>query len=262
MIKNFFKPSTLKEAVKLNKETKNSYYLGGGTKLNNSGETYNVEALISLEKLKLDGINKKGNTIVIGSSETIQNIIDSSSVSKFFKESCLGVTNRNIRNISTLGGVIAAGKSWSTIITGLIALDAEVETVSDGKQSVADYVKNRKKDLILNVGIPLDDKTIFHNNQRKTANSNPEVVTAISVVKIGGTISKAIVALGGIENYPVRLTGIEKKLEDGSLKDADSVQDAVMDAISGTTANKERGTYLNYISGVIVAGSVGQCMRS
>ncbi len=57
------------------------------------------------------------------------------------------------------------------------------------------------------------------------------------------------------------MTSVEENLLDGALDNADAVQDAVMDVIIKYTENLKNGTYLNYISGVMVADCVGRCMR-
>ncbi|MBI9097933.1 MAG: FAD binding domain-containing protein [Spirochaetaceae bacterium] len=261
MIKDFLKPSSTDEALKMKKENKNSLYLGGGTKLNNGGKNYKADVYISLEDLQLNGIGKMGDKIKIGSMETLQNIIDSPFIHEFLKTSALGESNRNIRNISTIGGEIAASESWSTTLAGLMAMEAEVETAEEGIFSVDEYVKKGKDSLILNIYLPEITSTLYRNDQRVTANSRPEVTVAVSIGKSGETIEKAVLVLGGVAKTPVRLMPIEEMLLKGELKSADAVQDAVMDEIVQYTENREKGTYLNYISGVLVADCVGRCMR-
>ncbi len=261
MIKEFLKPSNVKEALKMKKEMNDSFYLGGGTKLNNSGENYSADILISLENLNLKGIVKMGEKVKIGSGESLQDLLDSSDVPQFLKDSISGESNRNIRNASTLGGQIAAAKSYSTTLAGLMAMDAEIETADEGILNINDYVKNDMNDLILNVFIPQVKSKMYRNDQRVTANSRPEITAAVSIGKSGDSVSKAIIVLGGLEKHPIRLISIEKKLLDGSLTNADAVQDAVQDEILKNTEKMEKGTYLNYISGVMVADCVGRCMR-
>jgi len=261
MIKEFFKPSTTEEALKLKKEQSNSFYLGGGTKLNNSGEDYRAEAFISLENMNLNGIMKVGDKVKIGAVETLQQLIDSPVVPEFLKTAVSGETNRNIRNASTVGGVIASGRSWSTALAALMAMDSEVETAEDGLMTVFEYVNSGKDSLILSVLLPPVKSRMFQNNQRKTANSRPEIVIASSIEKSGEAVSGAVVVLGGVSEHPIRLNSVEKKLVDGSLTNADDVQDAVMEEIVKFTEKSENGTYLNYLSGVMAADCVGRCMR-
>jgi putative selenate reductase FAD-binding subunit len=261
MIKEFFKPSSVEEALKLKKNQSNSFYLGGGTKLNNSGEDYKAEVFISLENMNLKGIVKAGEKVKIGALETLQQLIDSPEIPEFLKTAVLGENNRNIRNASTIGGVVASGKNYSTVLVALMAMNAEVETADDGVLAVDEYVKEGKNSLILAVLLSPVKSKMFQNNQRKTANSRPEIVVAASIVKSGDTVSDAVLVLGGVSDRPVRLNSVEKKLIDGSLTNADAVQDSVMDEIVKYTEKKENGTYLNYLSGVMAADSVGRCMR-
>ena len=102
---------------------------------------------------------------------------------------------------------------------------------------------------------------MHQNNQRKTANSRPEIVLAASIEKSGDSVTGAVIALGGVSKHPVRLSSTEKKLIDGSITNADDVQDSVMDEIVQYTEKSENGTYLNYLSGVMAADCVGHCMR-
>lgn len=262
MIKEFYKPSTTEEALALKKKQSRAFYMGGGTKLNNSGEEYGAEAFISLENMNLKGILKTGDKLKIGAVETLQNLIDAPLVPEFLKKGAEGESNRNIRNASTIGGVIGSGKSWSTALVALMAMDAEVETADEGILSVCDYVKEGKDSLILSVLIPAASTAkMYQNNQRKTANSRPEIAVAASIGKNGDKVSKAVLVLGGFLKNPIRLESIEEKLVDGTLSDADSVQDAVMDEIVQYTEKMEKGSYLNYLSGVMAADCVGRCVR-
>src|SRR5699024_4523025 len=45
------------------------------------------------------------------------------------------------RNCATLGGSVVSRFGFSDIITGLLALDCEVELVQKGRVSLADYVQ-------------------------------------------------------------------------------------------------------------------------
>ena len=107
----------------------------------------------------------------------------------------------------------------------------------------------------------LDCLKIFSQSARKTENSKPEIVCAVSLKKSGKEISDTVLVLGGISETPLRLKLTENKLSEGSLANADAVQDSVMDEIVKYTEKKDQGAYLNYISGVMAAGCVGRCMK-
>lgn len=260
MIREYLKPSSVAEALDMKKNTSGAYFLGGGTKLNKLGEDFNAEVYISLEKLGLKAINLEGKEVRIGAGVTVQQLIDSPDIPEFLKNSASGEANRNLRNASTVGGEVAYGHSCSTLVAGLIAMDADLET-SGGRVSLYEYVKNKNADLILNIVLKQSDSCLYQRDQRVTANSRPELTMAVSVVKNSGKVTSAIVVMGGLTDKPVRLGGIEAKLMSGAVKSADAVQDAVQDEIVPYTEKRERGTYLNYIGAVLAADCVGHCMR-
>lgn len=261
MINEYLKPSSVNEAVELKKNTAKSFYLGGGTKLNKSSEQFDAEAFISLEKLGLNKIVLKEGALHIGSAVTVQKMIDSADVPQFLKDSALGEANRNLRNASTIGGEVAFAHPSSTLVTGLVAMDAAVETAESGAISLYDYIRGNRKDLILQIILKSSQASLFQNDQRVTANSRPELTVASSILKDNGKVSSAIVVMGGLDSTPIRLEEVEKKLKEGALANADAVQDAVQDAIIPMTKDRDRGTYLNYIGGVLAADCVGRCMK-
>ena len=86
MITNFFKPASVEEAVALKEKQTGSLYFGGGTEINYAGSRKQSESVISLEGLGLKTIDQDGNTLVIGASVTMQEIIDSALVPPVLQE--------------------------------------------------------------------------------------------------------------------------------------------------------------------------------
>jgi putative selenate reductase FAD-binding subunit len=261
MIKDFFKPSSIAEALEMKDKNSNAYFLGGGTKLNKSGEDFNAESYISLEKLGLGEISLEGGILKIGAAVSVQKLMDSDEVPRFLKDCAGGEANRNLRNASTIGGEIAYCHSSSPLVAGLLAMDVEVDTGRSGKQLLEDYIGGSREDLITQILIPSSKARFIQKDQRSTANSRPELTVAVSVLKEGDAIKKVILVLGGIDEIPMRLKEVEKGLVDGSLSSADAVQDAVQDVLVPFTEKRERGTYLNYIGGVLAADCVGRAIK-
>jgi len=261
MIKDYFKPSSLEEALDYKKKNPGAFYLGGGTKLNKTGEDFYAESYISLENLDLDGISLEGGVLKIGSMVTLQKLMDSEDVPLFLKESAAGESNRNIRNASTVGGEIAYCHSSSTVVTGLLALEAEVETAEGATKTLEQYISGKREELIKGIVLPSSKAVLVQRDKRVTSNCRPELSVAVSILKDKEKVQKAVLVMGGIGEIPVRLKNVEKRLIDGSLASADSVQDAVQDELVPFTEKHERGTYLNYIGGVLAADTVGRAMR-
>lgn len=261
MVKEYLKPSSVAEALEMKKNTARSFYLGGGTKLNKLKENFNAEAYISLENLGLKTIEIDKSEVHIGALVTVQQLIDSTDIPEFLKGSAAGEANRNLRNASTIGGETAYAQSSSTLVTGLIALDAEIETAESGRISLYDYVRGDHSELVLKVILKSSDAALYQNDQRVNANSRPELTVAASISRESDKVKDAIVVMGGVDNTPIRLEAVEAKLKDGSLVNADAVQDAVQDELIPYTKERDRGTYINYIGGVLAAGCVGRCMK-
>ncbi|MBN2658279.1 MAG: FAD binding domain-containing protein [Spirochaetales bacterium] len=261
MIKDFFKPSSIAEALELKDKTPGAFFLGGGTRLNKSGENFHAEAYISLEQLGLDFIALEGGVLKIGAMVTLQKLMDSEDVPQFLKDSAGGESNRNLRNASTLGGRIGYCDSSSTVVAGLLAMEADVETARGGKMALDEYIGGKMDDLVTAVILPSSKAVLIQKDQRVTANSRPDLTVAVSVLKDGGKVAKAVLAMGGVSDKPIRLKNVEARLIDGSLSSADAVQDAVQDELVPYTEKRERGTYLNYIGAVLAADCVGRAMK-
>ncbi|MBB6479499.1 FAD binding domain-containing protein [Spirochaeta isovalerica] len=261
MIKDFFKPSSIAEALEMKDKNPGAFFLGGGTKLNKGGENFNAAAYISLEHLGLDSIELENNALKIGAMVTLQKLMDSEDVPQFLKDCAAGESNRNLRNASTVGGEIGYCMSSSNFVAGLLAMEAEVETDGKGKKTLEEYISGNRDDLITAVILPSSKAVLMQKDQRSTANSKPELTVTASVLKEGGKVAKAVVVIGGVAEKPMRLKKVEARLVDGSLASADAVQDAVQDELVPYTEKRERGTYLNYIGAVLTADCVGKAMR-
>lgn len=261
MIKDYFKPSSLAEALELKDKNPRTFFLGGGTRLNKNGENFNAEYYVSLEGLGLDNISQENDLIKIGAMITLQKLIDSGDVPQFLKDSAMAESNRNLRNAATLGGEIAYCSSSSTLVAALLALGAQVEIGGKEIKSLESYIGGSREELITALMLPPSNAVLVQKDQRVTANSNPELTVAVSVEKTGKSLKKVILVMGGIDEIPIRLKTVESRLVDGSLTSADAVQDAVQEELVPFTEMKERGTYLNYIGGVLAADCVGRAIR-
>ena len=147
MIKEVFKPASFEEAVKL--KDSDIYYLSGGTQINWTPARDErklkgkpaIEKVILLSGLLSSDIKKEGSALFIGAGATLQELIDTPAVPDALKKAAGYIASRNIRNMATLGGNIAANRADSYIIPCLIALKADVETSDDGIICVEKYIR-------------------------------------------------------------------------------------------------------------------------
>ncbi len=123
MIVDYFRPETIKEAIELlNREKPRTIPLGGGISISQrKGEDLGV---VDLQRLNLNQITEKDNKIVIGSTITIQELINSSIFTDEIKELFTYESTTNLRQVATLAGTLLSSDGHSYIAAVFSALSA------------------------------------------------------------------------------------------------------------------------------------------
>jgi CO/xanthine dehydrogenase FAD-binding subunit len=201
----YYKPETLKEAVKLKESSKNNYFLGGGTELNSlAQESLKIEALINLEKSCSDKITENQ----IGAMAVLQDIIENPAAPKGIKDAARHVNNRNIRNAATIGGNLGANKASSDLIGTLIVMKAVLEIItSDGKDeiTVKEWIKS-PKGLISVIKFPAPSRKVFHRRFSRTKNDIPTVKFTAGFTKNNDeTFTDIVIAAGSVAEKVVTM---------------------------------------------------------
>lgn len=255
MIKEYYKPATVKEAVELKKSNGgNASYLGGGTKINHGSMSESVEKVISLENISLGGIEVNGDTVKMGSQVTLQEILESEVLPVILKDSAKYTYSRNLRNMATVGGSIAAGKADCYIIPALVALSASVETEEDGVMSVEEYVTKGASSLIKSVSLTKVSGNCSSKKVSRSCNSLPVLTVAVRVAS-----DEAVVAVSGVADKVVRLSSVEEGIVNGTLKSAEEIEKAVSSSVSPKADLVGSVEYKTYIAGVTVADCIELC---
>jgi CO/xanthine dehydrogenase FAD-binding subunit len=164
MVKTIVAPTEPKEAAALRKSTERSFFLAGGTFLN-AGRKPGELNFISLHRLGLKKIEEKDGALHTGAMVTLGELSDPPDLEKqglgALRESCRAIS-RNIRNMATMGGTIAARYTRSDIAPVLLAAHASVVVMyAAGVEKtlpLEDYYEHREKGdspLILEIIIPL-----------------------------------------------------------------------------------------------------------
>jgi putative selenate reductase FAD-binding subunit len=253
MIKEVFKPTSLEEAVKLKGES--IYYLSGGTQINwTSAQTARelegkpaIEKVILVQDLLSKKIKKQGSTLFIGAGITLQELIDAVKTPEVLKKAAGYIASRNIRNMATLGGNIAANRPDSYIIPCLMALKAEVKTADAGIMNVETYITQEKNDLIKEIILPKVEGVCLIDVALKSSGAYPSVTGAVRV-----SDKEAVVVLGCVSDHVIRLKQIEPGIMDGSLS-GDNLAAAVANGINPQSDLLGSTAYKKYISGSMIA---------
>ncbi|MBT3313131.1 MAG: hypothetical protein HN390_00820 [Anaerolineae bacterium] len=123
MITQYHRPKTLTEALTLIAQPK-TYPLGGGIKLNQfSNDEY---AVVDLQALGMNFVEKKGSTLEIGATATLQDLLDSPDTPEALKKAIQHEASLNTRNIATVAGTLVASDGRSPFVTMMMALDAKI----------------------------------------------------------------------------------------------------------------------------------------
>ena len=217
------RPTTLAEAVRLlRRPNVKTAILAGGTTLVPQARR-DVQSLVDLRNLKLAYIKHEGNTLRIGAATTLQDIVESSDVLPALAQAARDSAPINVRNVATMGGVVASAGFGAPLPVALLALDAVLVIYSpEARQSpLAAFLAYREKllrdgALVTEVGIPLTDARIAFEKVARTPGDAPIVcvATRLRLTATEGSVARDVrVAVGGVGPIPVRLARAEQTLE-------------------------------------------------
>ena len=183
MITTYHRPTTLPEALTLVKK-ENVYPLGGGIQLSQfSDDEYEV---VDLQALTLNGIAKKGNTLEIGATATLQDLLETPDTPIALKKAIRHEAALNMRNSATIAGTLVASEGRSPFATMMMALDTEVTIASedgDTTSRLGDLLPMRNEVLnakiITKLSIPLNI-TAGYEYVARTPADKPIVCTALT----------------------------------------------------------------------------------
>ena len=148
MITEYNRPSTLESALELlARKTPVTVPLAGGTLLNQKSDA--DFAVVDIQALPLKTIQLDGNTLRLGAGVNLQELIDHPDVPAILKEACRKETSYNLRQMSTIGGCIAGGDGKSTLLSLLLAWNAQLEIQPGNRSiSISELLPVRKQNLM------------------------------------------------------------------------------------------------------------------
>jgi carbon-monoxide dehydrogenase medium subunit/putative selenate reductase FAD-binding subunit len=121
----YWRPSAMTQAFGL-LERPGAVVLAGGTRLNGSSATEQVE-VVDLQALHLDGIRQEaGDVLRIGAMVTLQQLVDSGEVPGVVREAARRERPSTLRAQGTIGGCIATGHAESELLAALLVHEAVV----------------------------------------------------------------------------------------------------------------------------------------
>jgi putative selenate reductase FAD-binding subunit len=217
MITAYHRPKTLDEALTLLTQP-NRTPLGGGTLL--SGPTTDPVEVVDLQALNLDSIKKSGNSLEIGATVTLQQLLESEHCPEPMKSALKLEAPLNLRNAASVAGTLVACDGRSSFGTILLALDAKIETrdsTEDARISnIGEFLPLRPRGLITSITVPLNVKLAFDYVSRTPADK-PIVCAALAQWNSGRTR----LVLGGYGKSPLlAMDGTEAEGAEAAARNA------------------------------------------
>ncbi len=207
MITDYHRPQTLDEALKLLAHA-DTVPLGGGTMLNRPSEAR--LAVVDLQALGLDTLHKNGNTLEVGATLTLQQLLESPHLPAALKQAIRLESTLNIRNSATVAGTLVTCDGRSPVAALLLALDSKL-TIQPGDESLlaGNLFPLRQEilrgKLITQISFPLNVKLAFEYVSRTPADL-PIVAAALAQWTSGRTR----LVLGGYGKAPrLAMDGID-----------------------------------------------------
>jgi CO/xanthine dehydrogenase FAD-binding subunit len=204
MITAYHRPATLDEALALLAQP-DMFPLGGGTALNRP--SLDKFSVVDLQALGLDTVSSRGNNLEIGSTVTLQQLLDDSHTSAALKTAIKLETTYNLRQIATVAGTLVSCDGRSPFTTAMLALDTRL-TMDRGPRTenrhsssvlgLGDFLPLRPKGLITKIIIPLNVNFAYEQIAR-TPTDLPIVCAALAQWTSGRTR----LALGGYGKSPL-----------------------------------------------------------
>lgn len=225
MILEYHRPETMAEAIKLlARKTPRTVPLGGGTVL--SAPSEEAVAVVDLQLLGLNAIEKQGNLLKIGATATLQTLLETDDLPPALAAAIRHEAAYNLRQSASVAGALVASDGRSSFAVAMLALDAQLTwQPGDKSQSLGDFLPLRAEapgKLITQVSIPLNARLAYEYVARSPADL-PIVAVAVAQwasgrtrMALGGWGNSAFMALDGQD-----ATGLPIAAENAALSAVD-----------------------------------------
>lgn len=252
----YYRPSSVSEAIQLLSQNPDAKLLAGGHSLIPAMKLRlsSPAALIDITRIpELSGIRDAGDRVVIGATTTYDEVMRSELIQRtlpILPEAIDVIGDLQVRNMGTIGGSLAHADPASDLPAVMLALGAELKAVGpSGERTIPvdqfflDLFTTalQPNEVLTEIAIPKPAGRIGMAYE-KFANpaSGYAVVGAAAVVTLGndGRVSAARVAVTGAGPYAVRRTETEQALI-GQEPTTEVIKQASQRASEGMTFNSD-----------------------
>lgn len=223
MIIEYLRPTTISEALELlNRKSPVTYSMGGGTSLNRPFDTQ--FAVVDLQAISLDQVNRKGNSIELGATATLQKILEFPDLPTAVHQAIKLEATYNLRQMATIAGTLVTANGRSPLATVMLGMDASLEILALDKKptqvKLGDWLPLRESreggTLISKVTVPGNIKITLESIARTPAD---QAIVCAAVAKWPS--GRTRLALGGYGKRPVMaMDGPEESGIEGAAESA------------------------------------------
>jgi probable selenate reductase FAD-binding subunit len=219
-IKEYHRPQTLEEALKLLQVDQSAVPLAGGTDLIPSGAA-RARSVVDLQALGLDALSTEGFHLHIGATVSLQRLIESPMAGRFLAEAAYLEGPLTYRNAATIGGTIATRDPLSHVLIALLVLDTEVHLRLPDQATVSlDRILDKPRKFLdggLITGVTaLSEKGapgVAMARVARTPRDKPIVAVAVRVTREENLCGGVTIALAGVADRPIRAYEAEDQLK-------------------------------------------------
>ena len=225
-VKEYFKPTSPAEAVKLLREHPGKgAFIAGGTNLVVEKDP-TLDYLVDVHHLGLEYIREDADAIRIGAATTIEQLYKSQLANTLagglFAQVASWFASKQIRNVATIGGNVAEGLSAADTVPPLMTTDAQIVLLGETERtlSIMDFFRKEggtvlNQELVKEFIIPKEFQQAYGKFLKNTkTREDISIVSVTTVVLMDGDVcQKARIALGAVAPTPIRLPQAEAMLE-------------------------------------------------
>jgi CO/xanthine dehydrogenase FAD-binding subunit len=204
MIIEYHRPTSMEEALNLlNRSDVLTLPMGGGTILNQPSQS--PMAVVDLQALGLNQVERRGNYLVLGATATLQTCMDWPELPTAVAAVIRHEATYNLRQVATLAGTLVSAGGRSPFTTAMLALDASLQLQGAADKvdiQLGDFLPVRKERLrgrlITSISIPVQARLAYEVIAR-----TPADLPIVCVVLAQWPSGRTRVALGGYGNAPL-----------------------------------------------------------
>ena len=236
----FIKPKDINNLYETLDNKEQQYLLAGGTDINvqiNNGAIRDPNIIYINHLKELSGIEEENDMILIGSTTSFKDIIESRIIKKylpFIYNSLQNFASPLIQTSATIGGNIANGSPTADVIPILLALDAKLIICSKLttrevflKDFFTGYKKNvmKNNELITKIIIFKNAENKYQTFYEKVGSRNSLAIAKVAIAGIKKVGKEKIIniklAVGSLTEYPRRLFKVEEYVTGKTLLEID-----------------------------------------